>query len=936
MSLLCCWPKKSKISQEKYTDDEKSPSPQRKSDLGPPSKTKMASDALLTALQVAENIPIPAVGAAVKAAIRLIEMCQQARASLEQADELSKRIRGLSLVMVQGLSGKPLDEISEDLKRDIEQLQDNLHHIEQTLQEISGQHRLVIFLFRKANGEAVNKCLTRLDGSLVNFELSRQIHSDTVLRRIENDIEAHYKMLDATWKNTEEIKAVLARFMPEFSQNLKPTSQTPQFPPRSRVFHGRDELVERLATKLTPVLRESDNGLLVALLGPGGMGKTSVGLAVMEHPVIVKRYGQSNRFWIPCVKAESVTLFLDIIYDSLCISRKTGKTLDDILTELESPGGKLHLQPNRVLLLDNFETPWNLGSQERAEVEVILRSLMRIPRVSILITMRANQPPTEECEEEWITPLDREASARIYKDIYPKTSKEQLDELLDAVGHLPLAVTLIAKYAQTNGATPAKLLEAWRREGTGILSLGNDDTDNMINRSIKLSIDSPRMKKSPDSLKMLVFLALFPAGIATTLLPQWLPSSINSLKTLSVLSSAALIEQRDETVIVIPVIRSYVLQPSHTSPEILRDAQDHARRVCCSLLAQHRSEPGDIAFPEDKEFIYSQECNLQTILLDTIPHIDTYASSEVLEALLTVSKHQRWTRPRLDLIQHTLFVAEHVHNDKYIAESLACRGEIYLELGRYDNAIESLVLAHDKFFALKDNASAARCLLRRIYCKTYKDASFQENLSLVLQAQSEYDQDDVFGQALCMLYLGMIYWQGGDRHRTIPILQQAKATFEQLEKPYEVAKSLYYMSRTYHDFRNDPGFPPDSLSISLRLENEALELYTKCDCGDDIAVNLWVLAEILKDMQSYDDALRRALQALEMWKSLGSPNGVTIALLRCGEILTEMEDYEAAQDAIEKGIVSLEALDDSFQKQMVKGHGQDLLAQVVKRRQVQT
>jgi len=36
----------------------------------------MASDALLTALQVAENIPIPAVGAAVKAAIRLIEMCQ--------------------------------------------------------------------------------------------------------------------------------------------------------------------------------------------------------------------------------------------------------------------------------------------------------------------------------------------------------------------------------------------------------------------------------------------------------------------------------------------------------------------------------------------------------------------------------------------------------------------------------------------------------------------------------------------------------------------------------------------------------------------------------------------------------------------------------------------------------------------------------------------
>jgi len=53
----------------------------------------------------------------------------------------------------------------------------DLHHIERILQDISKQHRVVIFLFKDANGKAVNECLTRLDGSLVNFEVRGSISS---------------------------------------------------------------------------------------------------------------------------------------------------------------------------------------------------------------------------------------------------------------------------------------------------------------------------------------------------------------------------------------------------------------------------------------------------------------------------------------------------------------------------------------------------------------------------------------------------------------------------------------------------------------------------------------------------------------------------------------------------------------------------------------
>jgi len=52
----------------------------------------------------------------------------------------------------------------------------------------------------------------------------------------------------------------------------------------------------------------------------------------------------------------------------------------------------------RVILLDNFETPWNQLEGDQHNVERILRSLSSIPLLSILLTMRSNFPPSEEID----------------------------------------------------------------------------------------------------------------------------------------------------------------------------------------------------------------------------------------------------------------------------------------------------------------------------------------------------------------------------------------------------------------------------------------------------------------------------------------------------------------------------------------------------------
>ncbi|KAF5368528.1 hypothetical protein D9758_002294 [Tetrapyrgos nigripes] len=885
----------------------------------------VGSDLLLASLDVvAGAIPLhslPAAGMAVKAAIRVTDMCQQLQGSLDQVDNLRKRIRGLSFIMVQELSRRGIREVTDSLKRDIEQFQNDLGYIEKKLRGISKQPSFLAIFFKNGNKEALQQCLRKVDGSLSHFELP-QIPNDTVLRKLENDIRAYCRPLQETSENTgkfiKDIKALLQISEPAAQPCIEFATQKTPFPRCSHTLRGCDKLVNVLADKVKTRLARNDQ-VLVALLGPGGMGKTSVALAVMNHQSVRDRFIDSCRFWVPCAKAESVPLLLDTLHYSLCITRRTDDTLKDILIELESPSGKS--QPHRILLLDGFETPWNLDDQE--EIKHILGSLQKVPRLSLFITMRASQPPADHrWDTEYIQPLDPEASAKTYTDIYNEAGKQsQLPELLDAIGHIPLAINLIANYAKSNEKTPSAMLDVWGREGTGISTLETGHIDKLMERSMKLSIESPLMKSSPDAFKVLVLLTLFPAVVPTAHLQQfWMPPSVNWLDAFGVLDGAGLIQREDDSVSVIPAIRTYLVHSNLIPQPILHEFQEHILRVCCSLLSQHSSSPGNPSFKDDKEFISSEVDNFQGILLSATTDLDAPTSPELLDALLTLSLHHRWTRPRLDLIKHALAFFERVQNDKYIAECLACYAEMYRGLNMYAEAIGKALQAREKFIAIHDSSSAAHCLLRIVNFKMFSDISFEEYDSIIRQAQSEYGPD-AFGQALCSFYLGRIHSQVDNRSDARLHLETAKTKLEELGKPFELAYCLQSLATIYcyQVYRADPAFPPSkkSLSIASELANQALDVAYQCDYANLIADVLQTFCMILKENGLYEDALRNAREACKIFNSIGNPLGVAQVCFDYGRILLQMNEFKGAKDAFQKALTVYEGIDADNSRKLV-------------------
>ncbi|KAJ7922753.1 hypothetical protein B0H13DRAFT_2267444 [Mycena leptocephala] len=335
-------------------------------------------------------------------------------------------------------------------------------------------------------------------------------------------------------------------------------------PSEPKIFHGRD-------SELSNVLQLFGQGTpRIAILGAGGMGKTSLARAIIHRTEITERYNQ-HRFFVACDSAATQVELAALI--GAHVGLKPGKDLTSPVIQYFSSSS------NCLLILDNLETLWE-PVESRGKIEEFLSLLTGVDHLALVITMRGAERPAKVA---WthpflplLKPLEQDAARQTFIDIADNThDPEQVDKVLSLTDNMPLAISLIAHLVDSEGCS--HVLSRWEEEKTSLISDGYNRTSN-LDLSISLSLSSPRL--NPHSKDLLSLLSMLPDGLSDVELVQSkLPiDNILSCKAALVGTTLAYSDEHKRLKVLVP-IREYMQKIQPPGDYFLRPLLKHFQEL---------------------------------------------------------------------------------------------------------------------------------------------------------------------------------------------------------------------------------------------------------------------------------------------------------------------------------------------------------------------
>ena len=507
-------------------------------------------------------------------------------------------------------------------------------------------------------------------------------------------------------------------------------AELPPQPPRA--CFGRDELIERivgLASKLSPIV----------LIGPGGIGKTSVALTVLHDNRIKERFGDDRRFMRCDQFPATPGHFLRRL------SKVIGAGVEDLenLTPLRS----FLSSKEMFIVLDNAESILDPQGTSAQEIYAIVEELSRFSNLCICITSRISTIPPDY--EAFDTPtLAMEAARETFYRLYRSDERpDPVNVILEQLDFHPLSITLLATVAHHNKWDTGRVIREWESQRTAVLQT---DHGGSLAATIELSLASPLFKElGPHARALLEVVAFFPQGVNEDNLDWLFPTIPNGRKTFDKFCVLSLTYRSGNFLTMLAPLRDYLRPKNPKSSPLLYITKE---RYCGRLLIN--PDPHDPSFGETR-WIASEDVNVEH-LLDIFASVDS-TSYNIWDACANFARHLSAHKPRPVTLVSKVEALPDNHPSK-----LRClytfSGLLKIIYSARPAAKRLLVYTLRLYRERGDTNQVAATLRSLAEINRRLDASKEEGILWLKEALEIYEQcDDFGGQKQSLHQLAMLY-----------------------------------------------------------------------------------------------------------------------------------------------------------------------------------